>query len=329
MSTMTRLSVSHSAVILGGALLASVAVAGCSSGSSGSASAASSAPAAGGAAYDSAGVAGTKSEAVTTDGNAAPLTVTADRSIVIHADTTVRVTDVNAATTRLTTIAAEHRATIATQATSNGVTPVPIDQAAGSDGLTKACASVGCPSGYASSVTTLRVANSGVDALLNDVAAMGTVEASARTSDDVTADVADVAARVANARASLARVRALMDRATTVGDVVALEGEMSKRQGDLEALEARQRTLADQSAQATVSVTLLSTDAPAPVSESDTGFLAGLRTGWNAFTSALTASLTLIGAAVPFLVVLIPLALIARWGLRRSRRAATEQTTSA
>ena len=124
MSTMTRLSVSHSAVILGGALLASVAVAGCSSGSSGSASAASSAPAAGGAAYDSAGVAGTKSEAVTTDGNAAPLTVTADRSIVIHADTTVRVTDVNAATTRLTTIAAEHRATIATQATSNGVTPV-------------------------------------------------------------------------------------------------------------------------------------------------------------------------------------------------------------
>ena len=158
---------------------------------------------------------------------------------------------------------------------------------------------------------------------------MGTVEASARTSDDVTADVADVAARVANARASLARVRALMDRATTVGDVVALEGEMSKRQSDLEALEARQRTLADQSAQATVTVTLLSTDAPAPVSESDTGFLAGLRTGWNAFTSALTASLTLIGAAVPFLVVLIPLALIARWGLRRSRRAATEQTTSA
>ena len=257
------------------------------------------------------------------DALAAPLSTTSDRSIVVRADTTVRVDDVNAATAKLGTIAAGHHATIATQATTNGTTPVPIDTQS-SDGGKTVCGQGGCTSGYASSVTTLRLDNSGVDALLHDVAGLGAVEASSRTSDDVTAEVADVAARVANARASLARVRALMTRATSVAEVVALEGELSKREADLEALEARQRTLADQSAQATVTVTLLSTAAPVTTVD-ETGFLAGLRQGWNAFTSAMVAGLTVLGALVPFLVVLIPLALLARWWWRRRRPAAVTE----
>ena len=58
-----------------------------------------------------------------------------------------------------------------------------------------------------------------------------------------------------------------MSKATTIGDIVALEAELSRRQADLEALQARQRTLADQTAQATVTVRLYDADAPAPVQE--------------------------------------------------------------
>jgi Domain of unknown function (DUF4349) len=253
------------------------------------------------------------------------LVLTTDRSIVVRADLSVRVDDVGASTARLGALASAHRATIASQATSDGIAPVPVE--ANADGSTQPCAPNGCPSGYASSTTTLRVANADVDALLRDVRTLGTVESSSRTTDDVTADVADVGARVSTARASLDRVRALMARASTLGEVVALEGELSKRQADLEALEARQRALADQSAQATVTVTLLSSSAPVPATESSTGFLAGLQRGWQAFTVALTVALTVLGAVVPFALVLVPVLLVV-WVLLRRRREAQGAPTS-
>ena len=306
-------------VLVGAAAAAVLSLAGCS-GSSSSGAAMSEAPgaaappvAAGTAAGDAASTTGDKA-ATGVLGSA--LTGT-DRSIVVRADSTVRVDDVDSATARLTTLAVGHRATIASQATTDGTAPVPIDPQS-SDSGKSVCGTNGCTTGYATSVTTLRLDNAAVDGLLRDVAALGTVEATSRTSDDVTAEVADVAARVSNARASLARVRALMSRATSVSEVVALEGELSKREGDLEALEARQRTLADQSAQATVTVTLLSKQAPAAAPVDQTGFLAGLRQGWSAFTAALVAGLTVLGALVPFLVVVVPVvALVWFWRRRR------------
>ena len=247
----------------------------------------------------------------------APL-ATGDRSIVVRADVAVRVTDVSRSTTDLASVALAHRATIASQSVSTGVDPTPVPYPTASDG-TPACPSTGCPTSFASSTTTLRVDNSEVDALLADVAKLGTVESSTRTSDDVTADVADIDARVRNAQASLARIRALMSRATSIGDVVALEGELSKRQGDLEALEARQRALADQTAQATVTVRLLGAQAPVAQSESS-GFLAGLRSGWDAFTSLVSGTLTVAGALVPVLILLVPVGLVT-WAVRRRRHA--------
>jgi hypothetical protein len=248
-----------------------------------------------------------------------PLAVSGDRSVVVVADTSVRVTDVPAATTALGTVATKHGASIASQVSSRGDgLPVPLptydDQQCAQQGT---CPQP--PQGYESSTTTLRLDNDEVDALLRDVAALGTVEAASRSSADVTAEVADVDARVRNAEASLARVRALMSKATTIGDIVALEGELSRRQAELEALQARQRTLADQSAQATVTVRLYDDNAPAPVEE-QSGFLAGLSAGWDAFTGALVVALTVLGALLPFLLLLAPVGLVAWVVVRRNRR---------
>jgi hypothetical protein len=239
---------------------------------------------------------------------------------VVKADLSVRVGDVAAATHDLAAVAARHDASIASQSTSAG-TGDPVTYPTAPDG-SPACPSTGCPTPFASSVTTLRVDNDKADALISDVARLGTVLSSTRTSDDVTADVADVSARVRNAEASLARVRALMSKAVSVGDVVALEGELSKREADLEALQARQRALADQTAQATVTVRLVDAGAPASASR-DTGFVAGLRAGWDAFTAAVVAALTVIGALLPFGIVLVPLALLLVWWARASRRRTT------
>ena len=247
-----------------------------------------------------------------------PGAVAADRSIVVKADVAVRVDDVLRSTGSLGALAVKHDATVASQSTSAGSSTLPNDQPTNPDG-TPACPSTGCPTTYASSTTTLRLDNADVDALLVDIAKLGTIETATRTSDDVTADVADVGARVRNAEASVARIRALMSRATRIGDVVALEGELSKRQSDLEALQARQRALADQTAQATVTVRLYGASAPAAVTTTSTGFLTGLRSGWDSFTGFMAGALTVAGAFVPWLLLLVPLGLLV-WVVARRRR---------
>ena len=299
------------AVVL--AAFVAVALAGCAGASTSSSGAASGAPEAvpapaNGLADQSGGTSTTGKVAY--DASAGLGTVAVQRSMIVRADLAVRVDDVTASTLRVGQVAAAHKAVVASQSTSDGSTvPGPSDY----------CAKTGCLGGYATSVTTLRVSGAEVDALLRDLRALGTVTWSSRTADDVTAQVADVDARVESARASLNRVRVLMGRATTLGDVVTLEAELGKRQADLESLEAQQRALADQTALATVSVTLTSQSAPV-VAEADTGFLAGLRSGWTAFTAAMVAGLTIVGAVVPVLIVLVPLGLLLWWLARRGSR---------
>ena len=80
--------------------------------------------------------------------------------------------------------------------------------------------------------------------------------------------------------------------------------------------------LADQTAQATVTVRLVAEGAPVEEEEA-TGFLAGLSKGWDAFTGAAVVALTVLGAMEPFLIVLVPLALLVWWLVRRGRPTST------
>ena len=325
--TPRRTGLARRAVGLASIPVAMLALASCASGSSttsaGASMRATAAPApASGALADQAVTPGlaTSAGGVTSGQSTQPglLGIAVTRSVVVHADLTVSVDDVATSTARVVSIAAAHRAEIANQSTTDGTTPVPV----GSPDSKPDCVQTACPSGYATSVTTLRVDNSGVEALLRDLRALGTVQASSRTTDDVTAQVADVGARVASARASLDRIRVLMTRATTIGQVVAIESELSRRQADLESLEAQQRALADQTAQATITVALVSALAPSATSSTtdETGFFAGLRKGWTAFTDAFVGALTVVGAVLPFAIVLVPLGFLGWRLVRRTRR---------
>ena len=142
----------------------------------------------------------------------------------------------------------------------------------------------------------------------------GKVLSQTSSSQDVTGDIADLGSRVASQRASLERVRALMTRATSLQDVVTLESELSRRQADLEALEARLATLSDQADLSTLTV-LLRTPGVAPA-QPDTGFLAGLRSGWHALQASTTAVLTVLGALLPVAV----LAVVIGWPVLRYLR---------
>ncbi|HEX6755553.1 MAG TPA: DUF4349 domain-containing protein [Mycobacteriales bacterium] len=166
----------------------------------------------------------------------------------------------------------------------------------------------------------LKVPPAQLDGSLDRLGGLGEEVGRASSTQDVTEDVADVDVRVRSMQASIARVRAILSQATRIGDVVAVEGELSRRTTELESLQARQRALAGQTSLATVTLHLLAKGSPATPPAERTGFLGGLRNGWDAFTTAVGWVLTGIGAVLPFLIVLVPLALAALWYARRVRR---------
>jgi Domain of unknown function (DUF4349) len=164
-----------------------------------------------------------------------------------------------------------------------------------------------------------------MDGALGEVAALGTEQDRSSSTEDVTEQVADVDSRVASMKASIARVRALLSRAGSIGDLVAVEGELSRRESDLESLQARQRALAGQAALATVTVHLLAKRAPAAPAPARRGFGSGLAGGWHAFTASVGWALTALGAVLPFgllaLLVLVGWRVAATRVSRAARRA--------
>jgi hypothetical protein len=187
----------------------------------------------------------------------------------------------------------------------------------------------------ATAVVVLRVPTDRMPDVLDQVGSLGEVLGQRSEQRVVTEQVIDVNSRVASARASVARIQVLLDRAQSISDIVRIEGELSRREADLDALLAQQRGLRDRTEYATVSVTLLSPEAVVPT-EDETGFVAGLRKGWGAFTDSLTWALTVVGAVLPFAalaaVLLVPVAVVWRRraaAARAGRPAPSEPLASA
>ncbi len=167
---------------------------------------------------------------------------------------------------------------------------------------------------------TLKVPPGRLDGTLDQLGGLGEELRRTSSTQDVTEEVADVSSRVATMQASIARVRAILSRAERIGDVVAVEGELSRRVTELESLQARQRALSGQVTMASISLHLVAQDVTAPPPADRGGFVGGLEDGWRAFTHTVGWVLTAIGALLPFLIVLVPLAMAVRWYLRRQRR---------
>lgn len=168
-------------------------------------------------------------------------------------------------------------------------------------------------------VLVVRVPTTKLNAVIDQAQAEGDIVRVTSDSQDVTETVVDVDSRVESAQASVERIRALLSQATTIGDVVRIESELSRREADLESLQAQQRSLADQTALATLSVTVLAPNAVEPAAQDDTGFTAGLERGWNALVGVVVVALTTLGVLLPFLVVaaLVLGPLAAAWRRRR------------
>lgn len=149
---------------------------------------------------------------------------------------------------------------------------------------------------------------------------VATLTASTSAGEDVSTEVIDVAARVRAQRRSVERIETLLARAENLQQVVSIENQLARRQADLDSLVARQAWLADQTSLSTITVYVEQPDAKddEPDDETADGFLVGLNDGWDSFVAGGVVVLTVLGFALPWLLVLSVLGL-PLWLLLRRR----------
>ena len=172
------------------------------------------------------------------------------------------------------------------------------------------------------SVLRLRVPTPKFDEALAELEELAPAVDVDRSTEDVTQQVVDVASRIRTQEISLDRLRGFLGRATAIDDVVRLEAEIARREGDLGSLRAQQRELRDLTSESTITVRLDRVAEEKADDPDETGFLAGLSTGWEAFTATVAGLSQAAGVALPFAVVLALLGWPLVVWLRRRRAVA-------
>lgn len=163
----------------------------------------------------------------------------------------------------------------------------------------------------------LRVPVDSFEATVDEISQLGTLVRRDTSTEDVTTRVADVDARVASAQRSIDQLQLLFDRATSLRDVITLESELSQRQADLESLQARQRSLARQTALSTIHVSVTKSDPEAKPDDGDeAGFIDGIESGWSGLVTFVRGTTHVVGLTLPLgtlaLVLAVPVWLVVR-----------------
>lgn len=246
----------------------------------------------------------------------------AGRSLVYTATLTVRTKDVAGATSNAETLATTNGGFVGTENSQSGTVP-------DVEGVTQ-------------STVTLRVPSTSFDKVLGQLGGAGVVQNETRSASDVTAQVVDTTTRVTAQQASIARITDLIKSATNLSDVVTLENELSRREADLESMQAQLAALNDQVSLSTITVTFLVPDANAapakPVAKhKDNALQRGLHNGWAAFTGTVKVLLVIFGVLLPFAVTAAVLwwpvarivARVRAWQARKTQKAGTAFAASA
>lgn len=183
---------------------------------------------------------------------------------------------------------------------------------------------------YQRATITLRIPRDAFAGTVERIAALGEQESRKIDAQDVTEEVIDLDSRITGQRAQVESARKLLEQAKTLNDLVSLENELARREADLASLEAKRDRLKDLAALSTLTVELVQNSAPVAEQDDDTGFLVGLRNGWDAFLAFGAVLLTVIGVLLPWAVALgIPVAaLVLLWRRMRRRRAAVPVTAT-
>ncbi|MFI5889385.1 DUF4349 domain-containing protein [Actinoplanes sp. NPDC051513] len=159
--------------------------------------------------------------------------------------------------------------------------------------------------GSGTATLMLRVPADKFAPVVDQLSKLGSEEHREISTEDVTEETVDLDARITVQQARVDSGRRLLAQAKTLNDLVMLEKEVATRESDLASLQAKKRRLADLTALSTITVTFLGPAAPTPAGEDNPGgFLGGLAAGWDALLASLKVVLTVLGALLPWLIVI-------------------------
>ncbi|MBZ5737592.1 DUF4349 domain-containing protein [Nocardioides mangrovi] len=181
----------------------------------------------------------------------------------------------------------------------------------------------------------LRVPVAHFDDAMDDISAAAELVGSNTKQEDVTSELIDTRTRIEVQKRSIARISVLFDRAQSIRDIMAIEAQLSRRQADLESLERRAAYLSHQSSYSTITVDIDRTPEKkaAVAKDDDSGFVAGLKAGWGGLSTFAVGLATVLGALLPWLVVVAlvgpPAYLLVRWLRRRLSARSSGRTPSA
>jgi hypothetical protein len=162
---------------------------------------------------------------------------------------------------------------------------------------------------------------------MSKLEAVADLRSSQQASEVVTDTYLDLEARVRAQEKSLERVELLFSRAEDIRDIMAIESQLGRRQADLDSLKGQLRLLDDRTSMSTITVHVERSPEAAPEEKDDrAGFLPGLESGWHALQAAFVGVATVVGALLPFLVVLAAIG-VPLWLLLRSTRRRRPATT--
>jgi hypothetical protein len=172
---------------------------------------------------------------------------------------------------------------------------------------------------------TLRVPVEEFRPALDGVAALGEVLDRHVEAEDVSDQVVDLEGRLENARASADRLRELYATAEGVDQIVSIEQALTQREAEVEALAGQLQQLEDRAARSTITATFVDEGEPVVSDDEEeeedrTGFVGGLRTGWDVIVAVGGVLATIAGFLVPFLPILLVAGLVLLVARRIARR---------
>jgi hypothetical protein len=166
-----------------------------------------------------------------------------------------------------------------------------------------------------------------------DGGSVGTQLSLRQQAQDVTEQVADVDSQVTSDEAAIAQLRGLLKDAGSVQALLDVQNQINSEEGQLESMQAQQKALDDETAYATVTVSIVGPQVPAPRPKSKKptpppGLGSGASGGWHAFTLTVDWLLAIIGAVAPFAAAVAVLAFVTWWIRRRLRRVPAPPTVA-
>ena len=156
---------------------------------------------------------------------------------------------------------------------------------------------------------TVRVPAIEVEGMLDALRGLAEVTRLDMGEQVVTNQVRDLEVRVNASRASVERLTELLTTAADTETLLEVEAQLTQRTSELEQLLSQQRVLSEQVAMSTIEVQIRSTTVEGPTGTPS--FWDGLVGGWNAFLAWGATFLFGLGQAVPTLVILAVLGLLA------------------